>query len=65
MIDICPAGGCFECLRFRWGDDSPGCRYERVSPPAEHGTVSLITVTLGSGDCTEGIALAGGVLCLI
>ena len=62
MIDICLADGCFECVRCRlWGDDRRGCRYERVSPPADHGTASLVTGTVVCGDCNEGMALAGEV----
>jgi len=61
MTDVCPAGGCFKCVRCRWWDDRWGCRYERVSPPADHGTVSLVTGTFGSGDCTEVMALGGEV----
>ncbi len=61
MIDICPAGRYQECERCTWGDDRQGYRYERVGLPADHGTVSLVTCTIGSGDCNEGMALAGEV----
>ena len=58
MIDICPAGGYQDCERCTWGADRQGCRYERVGPPADHGTVSLVTGTFGSDDCNTGMALA-------
>jgi len=58
MIDICPLGGNQDCERGTWWDDSQGCRYERVGPPADHGTVSLVTGTFGSDDCNTGMALA-------
>ena len=61
MIDICPVGGYQGCKRCTWWDDSQGCRYERVGPLADHGTVSLVTGTFGSGDCTEVMALGGEV----
>jgi len=61
MIDICPPGEYRECERWTGRDDRQWCRYERVSPPADHGTVSLVTGMLGSGDCNEGMALAGEV----
>ena len=59
MIDICPAGKYRECQRWTWGDDRRGCRYERVDPPADHETVSSVTGMLGSGDCDDGMVLAG------
>ena len=61
MTGICPGGGYQDCERFLWGDDRQGYRYERVGPPADHGTVSSVTGTLRSGDCNEGMALAGEV----
>ena len=61
MIDICPAGRYQECERCTWGDDRQGYRYERVGPPADHGTVSSMTGMLVCSDCNEGMALAGEV----
>ena len=61
MIDVCPPGEYRECERWTWRDARRGCWYERVGPPADHGTVSSVTGTLGSGDCTERMALAGEV----
>ena len=59
LVEACPAGGYREFERWTGRDDRQGCRYERVGPPADHGTVSLVTGTLLCGDCNEGMALAG------